>query len=253
MSVQLALTPDGRWDADTDTLVGAAADAGFAAVGLSAARADRAAADSLRAHGIRCHEVLAQMISGNEAATLKSAQKLVEAADAVRADWVLANFTKPLTPEIRALIARCAAMYAEVGARMAVEFSPLGSVTSIAGALEVVEAAGADRAAVMIDTWHFLRGDSTWEQLERIPLEQIAYVQFDDALPAESEDGMAETMNRRVFPGDGEFDLERFAGTLRSRDWEGIVSIEVLSSELVTLPVPEFATRAYRSSAAYWL
>lgn len=81
---------------------------------------------------------------------------------------------------------------------MAVEFCPLGAVTSISAALPVVEAAGTHRAGVLVDSWHFFRGDSTWEQLARVPLDKIAYVQFSDAPPAVSESGFRETMHRRA-------------------------------------------------------
>jgi sugar phosphate isomerase/epimerase len=114
-------------------------------------------------------------------------------------------------------------------------------------------AAGPDRAGLLVDTWHFFSGDSTWEDLAEAPLEMIAHVQFDDALPRLSEDQMDETMNRRAMPGHGTFDLERFATTLLARGWSGLVSVEVLSRELARLPVAEFARLAYASSARYWL
>jgi sugar phosphate isomerase/epimerase len=105
---------------------------------------------------------------------------------------------------------------------------------------------------VMIDTWHYFRGDSTWEDLETVPLDRIAYVQFDDAPEPASDDGMDETMNRRAMPGDGGFELERFASTLRGRGWQGLVSVEVLNRDLRQLPVDEFARRAYETTARYW-
>ena len=50
-----------------------------------------------------------------------------------------------------------------------------------------------------------------------------------------------ETVNRRTWPGDGEFDLARFTQTLRRRGWDGLVSVEVLSDQLRDLPVATFA------------
>jgi sugar phosphate isomerase/epimerase len=64
---------------------------------------------------------------------------------------------------------------------------------------------------------------------------------------------MIETMDRRLMPGDGVLEVERFASTLLDRGWEGVVSVEVLNSELCKLPVAEFARRAYESCARYWL
>ena len=252
MSVELGLTPDGRWDTDVASLVGAAGDAGFSAVGMAGRRADAACAAALAAGGLRCHELLALVVTADPEATLTRARRLAEAAAAVNARWVLTTFAAPLSGETRPLIERCAAVFAEAGSAMAVEFSPLGAVTSIPAGLAVVQAAGAGRAGLMIDTWHFFRGDSTWEQLERVPLDHVAYLQFCDAPPPVSEDGVYETMHRRVMPGDGTFELDRFASTLLDRGWAGLVSVEVLSAELCRLPVPEFARRAYQSTARYW-
>ncbi len=252
MTVELALTPDGRWDIDVAGAAAAAREAGFAALGVAASKADSAAAAALAGAGLRCHELLALLVTADEKSTLRQARQLCEAAALVKAEWVLTIFGGTLDRSANDVIARCAAMFTEVGAKMAVEFSPLGAVTSLSAGLEVVEAAGADRAGLLIDTWHFFRGDSTWKQLEQVPLERIAYIQFDDAPPPISDDGMRETIHRRVLPGDGEFELGRFASTLLDRGWDGLVSIEVLSRSLRELPVSEFARLAYARSAPYW-
>ncbi len=105
---------------------------------------------------------------------------------------------------------------------------------------------------VLIDSWHFFRGDSSWDQLTAVPLDRIAYVQFSDAPPPASEDGIHETMHRRVMPGEGTFELGRFAAVLLDRGWAGLVSAEVLSAGLRELPVPEVARLAYASTARYW-
>lgn len=183
---------------------------------------------------------------------MSQARQLAEVAAVMQAQWVLTTFPAPLNAATAPLIERCAAMFTEAGAGMAVEFSPLGAVTSISAALAVVEAAGARRAGVMIGSWHFFRGDSTWQQLADIPLDQIAYVQFSDAPPAVSSNGIHETMRRRVMPGDGTFELDRFASSLLDRGWAGLVSVEVLSAELRKLPVSEFARLAYANTARYW-
>jgi sugar phosphate isomerase/epimerase len=253
VGVRLGITPDSRWDIDGVSLVTAAAAAGFPDVGLGPVLADPAGcAAALARTGLNCHELLALPVKSAAESTVATAAALVEAAAVVRPDWVLTVLRNGLGPDTAPVIARCAAMFAEVGTRLAVEFSPLGPVASMADALAVVEAAGQDRAGVLIDTWHFFRGPSTWQDLETVPLEKIAYLQFDDALDPISDDTMGETMNRRALPGAGTFELERFAATLLERGWEGTVSLEVLSAELLELPVPEFLDRAYRAAAPYW-
>jgi sugar phosphate isomerase/epimerase len=242
--------------ATADVLVEAFAPGTMARLGLDYASLSddfpRLVYCSVPAGGLRCHELLALVLCADEEATLRRARQLAEAAAVVNAQWVLTTFAVPLNPGNRPLIERCAAMFAEAGAGMAVEFSPLGAVTSIAAGLEVVKAAGVERAGVVIDSWHFFRGDSTWDQLERVPLDRIAYIQFNDALRPVSEDGMHETMHRRAMPGDGTFELGRFASTLLERGWAGVVSVEVLSAELRELPVPDFTRLAYQTTARYW-
>jgi sugar phosphate isomerase/epimerase len=250
--IEFGLTPDSRWNIDVPELVSATRTAGFTALGIGADRIDETTATIFAAAGLRCHELLALLVTADETATLASAERLAQAAERIGAGWVLTVFRDALTSETAKTIERSAAMFVEAGAAMAVEFSPLGPVTSISAGLEIVDVAGAGRAGLLIDTWHFSFGESTWEDLERVPLEKIAYIQFDDAPPPESDNLMRETMHRRVMPGDGILELDRFASTLLRRGWDGLVSTEVLSGELRELPVPEFARRAYESSAQYW-
>ena len=137
--VDLALTTDSRFTADTAELATAAGRAGFAGIGLGVDRAGApGAAGSLSAAGVRCTELMALMVTRNEERTLASARQLAAAADAVGAPWVLTVPATPPSAEAAALLRRCADVVAEAGARLAVEFSPLGVVTSIAAARELV-------------------------------------------------------------------------------------------------------------------
>jgi hypothetical protein len=117
---------------------------------------------------------------------------------------VLTVFTTPITAGLTNTWRRCCSMFAEAGAGMAVEFSPLGPVAAIADAMEVVRAAQpAGRAGLLVGSWHFFFGDSTFDELASVPLEDIAYIQFTDALAPESQRLVRETLHRRTLPGDG--------------------------------------------------
>ena len=251
MPVDLGLTPDGRWDVQPPELLVAARDAGFAAVGVAAGQAVSAAA-AFKSTGLRCHELLALVITDDHDRTESFAAKLAEAAATVGAEWVLTVFQSGLGSESAASIRRCAAMLAEADTKMAVEFSPLGAVPTISAGLEVLAAVGAERAGLVIDSWHFCLGASTWADLASVPLEQIAYVQFSDALAPSSDPLMEQTLHRRALPGEGVLELDRFASTLLGRGWEGLVSIEVLNRDLRELRIEEFARRAARAYAGYW-
>jgi sugar phosphate isomerase/epimerase len=252
MSIELGLTPDGRWQIETDALIGAAAGAGFSALGLSAERADFQARTALEAAGIRCHELLALVFTAEEDQVLAAASALAQRASEVGAEWILTVFQAGLDSTTASVLRACGQIFSERSSKMAVEFSPLGAVGTIRDGLDVVEAVGIERSGLMIDTWHFSVGASTWEDLEAVPLDAIAYVQFADALIPESESLGRETMHRRAMPGEGTLELDRFSSTLLGRGWEGLVSVEVLSAELRELPVDEFARRAHDAARAFW-
>jgi len=250
MGIELGLTPDSRWDVALDELAAATAGAGFTSLGLGLPRIDESTAGVLRDHHLRCGELLVLQVSDDADATLARAERLATAAALVEAEWVLTILTVGLDEGTARLVERCAAVVADAGARLAVEFTPICPIDSIALGLEVVEAAG-HGAGVLVDTWHVERGPSTWDDLARLPIEQIAYVQFDDAAPPVSDDLMAETMNRRRLPGDGAFDLDRFATTLLERGWEGLVAAEVLIDPL-DVPLPEHIQSIHDATARYW-
>jgi sugar phosphate isomerase/epimerase len=245
MPIELALTPDSLADVAVSEFISAAGHAGFASVGLATTSVTPEVVPLLDRAGVRCLDVLALIVSDDRDRTLAGAESVAEAASAVAAPWVLAVFRS----SDRETIARAAAIISESGARMGVEFSPLGTVPTIPAARELVEGAGPERAGVVIDSWHVLHGPTPWDDLGAVPLDRIAYVQFSDGFAPVS---MEETMNRRALPGEGELELERFASTLLERGWDGVVSVEVLSEELRALPIEEFASQAFRTTEHFW-
>jgi sugar phosphate isomerase/epimerase len=253
MTVRLAITPDAKWTYPTVDLVAAAGAAGLGALGISGDRVDEAAARAYAAAGLDCHEVLALVFGEDEMTTLQAAEQLASAAEIMSATWVLTVFTTPVTANLTNTLRRCATMFSDVGAGMAVEFSPLGPVGSIQEAMTIVRAGQAGgRAGLLIDSWHFCFGPSTWDDLAAVSPDDIAYIQFTDALAPESDRLVRETLHRRALPGDGVLELDRFATTLRDAGWDGLVSVEVLSAEIRTLPVDVLVRRIRDSTAPFW-
>jgi sugar phosphate isomerase/epimerase len=257
---ELGLAPGAGFEvnslADLDTYLAAVSKAGFSSVslGLRQIGDDLAGAAGLLAtHGLRCSDVLSLQVSRHDDEVLAQAADLAHAAGVLGADYVLSLFWTRVNEESIDRFGRCAAVIARAGARLALEMPPIGELNSISAALSVINDVGFANASLMIDTFHFSRGRSTWEELESFPLEALGYVQFDDALPPEGDDVMHETMDRRAMPGDGEFELERFVRTLTDRGWSGLVSVEVLSAQLRELDITTFARLAYDSTAPYWL
>jgi sugar phosphate isomerase/epimerase len=256
---ELGLAPGAGFEvhslADLDRYLGAVSDAGFSAVSLSRNQlgADlSAAAHLLATHGLRCSDVMSLQVSRQDEEVLAEAAALANAAAAVGADHVLSLFWTRVSEESVDRFGRCADLILAAGARIVLEMPPVGELNSISAALAVVDGVGFSRASVLLDTFHFSRGRSTWDELGTFPLAALGYVQFNDALPAESDDVMHETMDRRAMPGEGELDLARFSRTLTERGWAGLVSVEVLSASLRQLDIGTFARRAYDTTAPYW-
>ncbi len=252
MVVELALTPDTRRPLEAGVLVEAACAAGFSAVGMVSGRFGADVADLLAGAGLCCHELLGLQVGDDPDATIATAERLADEAASVGATWVLTTFQVPLDDGVADVIARCSALFDAAGSGMAIEFSPLGPVPTIADGLAATAAAGSARAGIVIDSWNFCFGPSTWEDLEQVPLDRVAYLQFADALAPLGVVNMDEAMTRRAVPGEGILELERFASTMRARAWDGIVSLQVLSDELRSLPVDEYTRRVHEAACSYW-
>src|SRR4029079_18436396 len=171
--------------------------------------------DVLLESGVRCYEIAALMVGTDDAE--EQAEQIATYASVLRPEWVLTNVMAPVDDGVRAEFARCAAILAPTGARLAVEYLPWTPVPSVTSAYDLVSSVPDARAAVLPDVWHHFRGPDTWAELDALPLEAIAYVQFSDALPMTSDDIVDETVSRRVFPGEGEFDLDTYCAHLRAK------------------------------------
>jgi sugar phosphate isomerase/epimerase len=201
---------------------------------------------------MRCWEIAALDI-GERGATLAQAEHLAELAAVLRPQWILTNGSVPVDDAACATFAEACDILAGAGARPAIEYLPFTPVDRIAAAQRLVRHVGTDRAKILFDTWHHFRGPDTWAELEAAPLDEVAYVQFDDALAMAGDDLVAETLGRRTFPGEGEFDLDGYCSRMRAKGFDGVVSVEVLSDEWRHGgDLHEFARRAHDSSARYW-
>jgi len=248
-------------DPDLPGQIAAAAEAGFRLFGpdtfsldawTAASKPVEELAERLEAAGMRCFEIAALDV-GEEGPTLEQARHVAEMAAVLRPEWILTNvMSAPIDDRLLATFAQVCDVFAESGARPAVEYLPWTPVDSIAAARVLVDHVGVDRAGILFDTWHHFRGPDTYAELEAAPLELVAYVQFDDALPMVSDDLVAETCERRVFPGEGEFDLEGYCTRMRAKGFDGVVSVEILNAEWRTGDLREYARRCYGSSARYW-
>jgi sugar phosphate isomerase/epimerase len=261
-------------------LVTIAAAAGFAGLSLwpeptyARARAEGVTEETMRARlddaGIVVHDVdaLCAWVGPNDPGGpyLHEAEPhlLFVTAEQLRASYlnvVLVGMPGASLDACAAVFARLCDEAAEHGLHVAIEFSPPGSganvpgagsvVTNINDALTVVQHAGRANGSVLIDTWHFHWGPSTFVDLAAADGTRIGGIQFNDA-PAETPTDMAYARaHHRLAPGDGAIDLVRFMRTIRARGCTAPVTVEVFNRELLERLGPQrLARRLYDDAIA---
>ena len=144
---------------------------------------------------------------------------------------VVADFAHKLeaTTLERALVSlKQAAEWAEAfSVRLALEFR--GSDTfcnCLDTAITLVESVAQPNVGICLDLFHYSKGPSKPEDLERLTLTNLAHVQVCDVAGVPRE-FMSDS--DRIFPGEGDFRLEPIFQRLRSIGYSGPVSVEVLN------------------------
>ncbi len=132
---------------------------------------------------------------------------------------------------------------AEHGLIVALEFLGWAGIPTLSRAVDIVRVAGRANGTVQVDSWHLFRSGSSLDDLAATPGSLVGSVQIDDAPAQAEEDAFQETMHRRLIPGAGEFDLTGFVQTLADIGYEGPLGVEVLSDDLLELPVDDIAVR----------
>ncbi len=119
------------------------------------------------------------------------------------------------------LIANLAALCADAaayGMAVTLEFMPYSAVRTVAEAAGILTAAGVPNLDVLIDALHLARSGGTPADLQLLDPRQIGVVQLCDA-PAVSpppERLRDESVNRRLYPGDGDLPLDALLDALPS-------------------------------------
>jgi len=206
----------------------------------------------LESHDLPCHELVSLSISADGTRTRSSLRHILRTASVLRPAQVLCVVTGPVDDAVVANTAECARALADAGIGLSLEFLPTRHVDSIPRALHLLDRVGHPNLRLVVESWHFFRGPSTWSDLEALPSDRIGFVQFADAPEPESDDVHHESMHRRVLPGEGVLELDRFCATLLDRGFDGVVSVELLSGAWRSADLDTFAEATLASSRSVW-
>jgi sugar phosphate isomerase/epimerase len=247
--------------------VRAAADAGFAAIGLyiedyRRLRGDGATDADLRAvldaHGLRVVEIEALRgwtATGPErAAYLEAEQEVFAMSDALGPGHhvqVIGPYTGTLDDAAEAFAGVCDRA-AEHGLCAAIEFLPeMSNIPDADTAMEIVTRAGRANGGICLDSWHHVRGADDDDMLRRVPPERIFAVQLDDGPRRRVDpDYYTDCTLHRDVPGEGEFDLVGFLSLLAQVGVRVPLSVEVMSLDLQQRPADEVARRLHDATRA---
>ena len=145
----------------------------------------------------------------------------------------------------------CAEAAERTDAKIVYEFMPFDvNVSSVDAVLQVVGGAGAANGGIVIDTWHMSKLGIVPDDLRRIPIEYLSWVELSDGRLDDMDDLVDETVNHRALPGEGEFDVRGFVDVCRDHGYPGPWGVEVLSEELRNNPIDVIFRRAYETTAA---
>ena len=210
-------------------------------------------AAGLSERGLACMEIAGIAIGSSEETETELVEQL-RYAKSLDAEFVNARVVAPVDEEVVAVARRCAEGFAEIGTRLALEFSRGTKLNSVSDARAFAEAIAVEGVGVTLDTWHFfLRPEGVeWDALEELPESVFANVQLSDGVAyGEGEFGVA-TMDRRRLPGEGGFDLRECAVKLEKRAVDLPVVVEVLNAEERAKSIEVFAQRAMAATREVW-
>jgi sugar phosphate isomerase/epimerase len=207
-------------------------------------------AGSIRAAGLQVFDISGINIGTDADAAVAEATEAAAFAAALDARWVQSRVTVDDAAS-RALYRRCAAIVDSVGCGTALEFSPFTPISSIDTARAFLGAVrdGSARHGIVVDSWHLFRGGEGPAALAQLPLDELAYVQLVDAQPV-SDDLRHDTLNRRALPAHGELDLAGFVSALETMGFGGVASVELLSAELRSLDLADYARAVFDAASA---
>jgi sugar phosphate isomerase/epimerase len=244
-----------------DERLPAAADAGFAAIGLylyeyerlrnEEQRSDAALVAQLDAHGLCVAEIEALKgwwtVAGPERETFDHAEGLAfEMAEAFGARYlqVIGPYDCSVEQAVERLGTLCDRA-AQHGLLVGIEWLPFTNIPHAAAAQQLVEAVGRTNLGYCADIWHHVRGANDVEMLRALPGERIFAIQMNDGPIAPTlADYKDDCLATRLPPGEGEFDCAGFLQIMRSLGVTAPISLEVASTALWELPAAETARRA---------
>jgi sugar phosphate isomerase/epimerase len=152
----------------------------------------------------------------------------------------------PLTQLVDAFGAFCSEA-ASRGLWVDLEAMPMLGIPTLADSWAIVNGANCPNSAVLIDTWHFMRGIPDMDLLWSIPRTRIVNVQLADAKREPRGTLWEDAMLYRMFPGEGELPIVDILRAIRETQDIRSIGPEILSIEINAMSPEEAGLRSSRA------
>lgn len=125
------------------------------------------------------------------------------------------------------------------------EFMPFRGMAHLSDAWAIISPVDPDNAGIMIDTWHFPKGNMDLDLLRQIPGRFLAGMQIADGRKAQVGTSLFDDTDKyRNFPGEGEFNVVEIIRIVHGKGHLRHVGPEVFSLEADALSASESGKRS---------
>jgi sugar phosphate isomerase/epimerase len=186
-----------------------------------------------------------------KAASDETRALLLEAAEALRARHIkiadLGNDCADVAQMTPAFAALCR-QAAERGTNILFEMLPaqFSHAPSLDQVLNITRGSGADNGGIMLDNLHLQRiGIHPDEIVRKLTPRDLIGVEINDGALAVPLNFLDSVVNKRLLPGDGEFDIAAFLKALWSVGYDGPIGVEVLNEYMRKWDLKTAASEAF--------
>lgn len=137
---------------------------------------------------------------------------------------------------------------ADHGTLLSFEFMPFTNVPTLAAAADLIRRADHPAAGLCLDTWHTSRTGTSLEAIAALPASAITAVELDDGTLDQVGDAYEDTVLRRRYVGDGEFDVTGFVAAVEATGWHGPWGVEIISEAHRVRPLEQSLPDVYAST-----
>ena len=124
------------------------------------------------------------------------------------------------------------------------EFMPFRGMPNLSDAWDIIQGVRPDNAGILVDVWHFSKGDYDMDLLRSIPGEYLVGMQVDDGVMHQVGSSLFDdTSNYRNFPGEGEMAVAEIIKLIADKGHLRHVGPEVFSLEADALAPTEVGIR----------